>query len=474
MLTLKRSATLIWPRITPEKVTIGDAWEAFSEFTRLRFAKGGSLSGLQHLAATHPNSNRVLEYLAMGFEIYQDYLGAAVNYDAAAKAAREDGERLRALRSAAVAYARAGSRPAALSNIGQMKSIIRTSGTGENELLATLLSVMEFGKDDEAILALLERTVDINPADIGSRFALAFKYGDMGNDDLAIFHYLRIPTEERTAITWNNLGAAFDNLELPAKSINAYRKAEQMGETLAMSNIAEKLITAGFLAEARQECKDALKTPNVHKNVAATLTRLNSIEDAEEQNEKEILEKVAPVREFYAKSGRCMACPETNELDKYWRGPDCILEFDMQGSEFRALGSYERAVVNALRVAVAGPFGQSAGQPATEHYDIEYRGSRIAGGVFRARVTRTRRGDTGVLSLLGSMDNDSTVIMVLSDDKNELQVMEKSKGTGARFYAFRRETFQAPGARAKYLLPITLVGNTGNERAQPRHKGNRT
>lgn len=39
-----------------------------------------------------------------------------------------------------------------------------------------------------------------------------------------------------------------------------------MGETLAMSNLAEKLITAGFLPEAQKECDDALKIPSYHKN----------------------------------------------------------------------------------------------------------------------------------------------------------------------------------------------------------------
>jgi len=50
---------------------------------------------------------------------------------------------------------------------------------------------------------------------------------------------LKIPEQERHSATWNNLGVEFDLSSLPSKSVNAYRKAEEKGETLAMSNLAQ-------------------------------------------------------------------------------------------------------------------------------------------------------------------------------------------------------------------------------------------
>ena len=412
-----------------------NSWEAFCEWTRLRSAKGGSLLRLKELAAAHPHSSGVLNYLAQGFELYQDYAASALTYEAGAKVARDDRGRLQLLKLAAVAHARAGAREASSAVIAEMKTHLQTSGTGEIELLNALRGLVEIDKDNDASVVLMERIVDIDPSDTNARFDLAYKYSQMGNSDLALFHYLRIPTEERTAMTWNNIGVAFQNLELSAKSIDAFRRAEQMGETLAMSNIAEKLTTAGFLRETQQECDNALKKDRYHYNVVTTLARLKGMPDNENTKEGNLLENIKPMSEFYTKVGRAMSQPDLREISEYWKGPDCVLEVVMHGTEFAASGSYERR--NPLASTLA--FGPG-GKPIIEHYQIEYRGTLLSGGVIKARVTRTRKGDTPAMNtLLSSGDNESSVIMMLTDNQNDIQVMETTKGARARFYALTRE-----------------------------------
>ena len=205
-----------------------------------------------------------------------------------------------------------------------------------------------------------------------------------------------------------------------------------MGETLAMSNIAEALITAGFLPEAQQECDNALKKDRYHDNVVTTLAKLKGIPDKENRKEDNLLETVKPLSEFYVKAGRAMSQPDLREISKYWRGPDCVLEVVMHGSEFAALGSYE------LRNALVGlmAFGPG-GKPTTERYQVEYRGTFLSGCVIKARVTRTREGDTPG-TLLSSRDDESSVLMII-DNQNEIQVMETTKGARARFYALTRK-----------------------------------
>jgi tetratricopeptide (TPR) repeat protein len=409
------------------------SWDAFCEFTRLKFAKGGSLSGLKELAMMHPHSSRVLAYLARGFEIYQDHESAAQTYETASKEAHEDDEQIQWLKAAAVAHASAGSREAASGIIARMKDHLKSLGTGEIELLNTLRTLVEIDNDNDAAAPLMERAVSIDPSDIETRFSLGYKYSQTGNNDLALFRYLRIPPEERSSTTWNNLGVAFANLSLPARSVDAYRKAEQMGDTLAMSNIAERLITVGFLPEAQQECEDALKRDGYDNSVVATLATVKGIPSTEDDAETEILKKIKPVSEFYVRAGRAMTRSEPQQMSKYWKGPDCVLEISVHGSEILALGGYQRQV-NPL--ALASAFGQAA---VTEHYQIEYRGTWLAGAVIKARVTRTPRGDKPrTLSLLSATD-ESSVIMIVTDDGNDIQVMETTKGASARFYALTRE-----------------------------------
>src|SRR6202521_367143 len=69
-----------------------------------------------------------------------------------------------------------------------------------------------------------------------------------------------IPSEERKQMTWNNLGVVLDHFGLLGMAVQAYRKSEDMGETLAMSNLAQKFIFAGFVREAQEQCDKALAT----------------------------------------------------------------------------------------------------------------------------------------------------------------------------------------------------------------------
>ena len=123
-----------------------------------------------------------------------------------------------------------------------MRIQVGASESGELQLLKVLRSISELEKKDEMALGIMERVVEIDPSDVDVRFYLAYRHSERGNNDIALFHYLMIPLRERNGTTWNNLGVAFDNSSLVEKSVDAYREAEQVGETLAMSNLALKLM----------------------------------------------------------------------------------------------------------------------------------------------------------------------------------------------------------------------------------------
>jgi hypothetical protein len=53
-------------------------------------------------------------------------------------------------------------------------------------------------------------------------------------------------------------------------------------------------------------------------------------------------------------------------------------------------------------------------------------------------VTRTREGEPPA-SLLGSLDNRTALLMMLSDDGSELKVMENPQGINPRFYSLTRQ-----------------------------------
>ena len=137
----------------------------------------------------------------------------------------------------------------------------------------------------------MEQMAELRPGDASARFLLAFKHSEIGNYDMALHHYLRIPIFERDAMTWNNLGVAYGNFEMPTKAIAAFRVSEQKNETLAMCNLGFKLLRSGFLPEAQQEADKAISIKPHHKNVPELLKRLNEVQNQEEDKLAETLEK---------------------------------------------------------------------------------------------------------------------------------------------------------------------------------------
>jgi hypothetical protein len=246
---------------------------------------------------------------------------------------------------------------------------------------------------------------------------------------------LRIPYEDRKPVTWNNLGVVFDQFGLPAKSVQAYRKSEEGGDTLAMSNLAQKLISAGFLPEAQQKCDAALKIENYHRNIPHTIARLKEQPDEEDKKEVEILEKAKPISDFYAEYGRALSRAAPRDLAKRWKGPACSLDVTLQGSIFNGKGSYEQSpnTLSGIFLSQAGNLTLGDKAPPVR-YQVEYHGSirgcAIEGRVIRGREYEQREGH----SEPRENENEAKVLMIVSDDGNEIRVMERKQWSSPKFY----------------------------------------
>ena len=419
-----------------------NSWEAYGEYMRLSHGNGGSIAKLRALADAHPDSTGVLVYLGRGYKEYQDYAKAASAFEAAATKATGEAEELRLLGDAAVENARAELRTKALAIINEMKIRVEESGVGELQVLKTLSKLAEFQGEDEANLAILERIVEIDPSEVDTRFSLAYKHSEHENKDLALLHYLKIPNQQRNSLAWNNLGVAFDQLSLPAQSIDAYRTAERKGETLAMSNLANKFISAGFLPEAQKQCNNALEIEDYHKNIGHTLATLKGLPDKESNELKKILEKAKPKTDYYKEFGRAIARSEPSELAERWKGPDCVLDVTLHGGTFVAVGSYEQPSSDAFAAALRGDVGGTSSRSAWVRFRVEYRGF-LSGRTIEAHVTRTREDEKPVrTAVLLSSTAKTKVLMFLTDDDSELRVMENPP-ENPRFYTLKRQAANA-------------------------------
>jgi hypothetical protein len=294
------------------------------------------------------------------------------------------------------------------------------------DLLSELRYIAKGEKNDDLQLALMEQIVELRPSDTSMRFALAFKHSEVGNSDMALYHYLKIPIFERDAMTSNNLGVAYGNFQMPIKSMAAFRASANQNQTLAMCNLAFKLLRSGFLAEAQIEADRALSIKPHHKSVPELLKRLSEAPDEEENKLKETLERTKVKAAFYRRVGEGVLKTTTHAIASTWNSPQGALEGKMDGALVRICGASERPA-SALPGLL---FRQT-----TVTHRIEYAG-HLYGNVIFGGVKRSRDGE--VTSTLASMNSDVKVVMVFNEDYSELSVMENPDGFQPEFYTLTR------------------------------------
>lgn len=373
-------------------------------------------------------------YLARGYQKYKEFGRAAESFKLGAQCTNDDEEKLAGLGDAAIAFTRAGQKGKAQATIVEMKDLAIRVEEGEALLISAMREIAEIEEEKDEFLGFTERLLDLQPDDINLRFGLAYKYSEAGHDNLSLLHYLTIPYREREAGTWNNIGVEYGRFNLNGKAVEAYRMAEELGETLAMSNLAQKLLNAGFLKEAEEICNKAVKKENYHKNIGNAIARIKDISEEEEKRQKEILGKAKPYREFYGDYGLAMVKCAPDELSGEWESPRCRLHVQIQQHRFVAEGRYE---VQLLGIGALLAGTGSSSKVETARYRVRYEGVIRGRAIKCWLLVKEESRPAAGRGLLGEVENRKEALMIISDDLMSIRVYEKS-GAEGQFYAIKR------------------------------------
>jgi hypothetical protein len=220
-------------------------------------------------------------------------------------------------------------------------------------------------------------------------------------------------------------------LRLPERSQSARRceaifsTIEQLSETLAMSNLAQKFMSAGFLSEAEQECESALKIQDFHQNAATTLAEVKALPEEEQKKKTEVLEKARPLSDFYKQFGRATSRPCPADTSARWKGPQREFSVRIVGGEFEATGSYEQKPLATGLAAFLGPLPAAQNRP--DRYHVKYKGA-CRGRAIEGTMSRTLEDDpVKIRGLLSLAEYKTEVLMYLTEDGNEIRVMRSRK-----------------------------------------------
>lgn len=171
---------------------------------------------------------------------------------------------------------------------------------GKSKLYAEIARRYSLGQDPDhaKVMAMYELAVRSNPSDKDLRFKVAYQYSNNGMPALALCHYKwMLAMHGVGGAYFNNAGVVAFGVSLPILGMELYRKAEAKGESLAMSNIASKMLSVGLIQEAREVLGRARECGDVHE-------RVSLVEGEIAKKQQEERERLSQVEENARRLGR--------------------------------------------------------------------------------------------------------------------------------------------------------------------------
>lgn len=408
------------------------SWRAFAFWLEIDTDKNGNIENLKKLTKDHPDSADAFFRLGLAHGKYENYIEAARAYEKAASLSTEYSSKIRYLKETAASYYKAGDSL----NTQRMLAVISREGAktdAEILVLRALKEMFDLMQNFRLSISVMERILEIEPTANDDRFSLAYEHSRHGSEDLSMYHYLKIPDESRTASGHNNLGVAYAEFKIPTLAVKSFKRAKALKETLAMSNLAYRLIDAGFLEEAELECKAAAEFPDYNNNINIALAKIRDLPETEQKAEEEVLGRARIKKAFFQKFGAAVADISDDDITGAWLHPRWgRLMVDIRNRELRAEATFKttgETTANALASFSAFP-------PTEKTVKVSIIGN-LYGRAMEGTIEKDD-GSTKGISLLLMSENIQTLFFYVTGDGTELKCAENPFGKEPKFYSLRR------------------------------------
>jgi hypothetical protein len=149
----------------------------------------------------------------------------------------------------------------------------------------------------------------------------------------------------------------------------------------------------------------------------------------------DVLDKAKPKSEFYGLLAKSILHNAPSIPPGSWLGPNGPLEMRLTDDDLRISGTYE---VDANPFAAVGMLG--LGKLKLKHR-VEYL-MTLAGHAMFGVVKRIKEGEvpSAAASALALGDNETKVLMVLSENETQIRVMENPYSSSPTFYSITQST----------------------------------
>jgi tetratricopeptide (TPR) repeat protein len=258
------------------------------------------LDELKALSEREKHSPQPPFWLGECYRTAGNHVEAAAWYAQAYKRAQNLDLRMGALRRRVEALRKAQHTDAAHSDLNQALD----AATTDAERAQIHKVIAEFHADcgdAERRRWHLEKALELSPADLDSRFKLAYSYEEDGFALAAAYHYQILLNQRGDPWEYNNLAIILQRLDMPVTATRYYRAAIKQKNTKAAANLAEAFADHGFIEEATEVLDRALKQESVDPRVHTIYSSLAAREKKEERRLEKLRDAGSTERQLLLK-----------------------------------------------------------------------------------------------------------------------------------------------------------------------------
>jgi tetratricopeptide (TPR) repeat protein len=246
----------------------------------------------QLLALTHTAPEAAWTWLATLDSADGKYFEAYKDWEAAAGTVSDEEKRASYEGRAALALQDSGRSDEAIAKIETLLWV-SLEDSARIELLKALAEIHR--KRGELVMraVALVLVTELAPNDPGLHFDTAFALSDEESvpSELALLHYSRLlAIDPDHTIALNNAGVQYERLGMRALSVSSYEGAAALGETLAMSNLANRYLAGGFVSDAQRLLDLGRAAVSPHPNIGSGLAALAELREGDEKQRSSVLE----------------------------------------------------------------------------------------------------------------------------------------------------------------------------------------
>lgn len=403
-------------------------WKARKLFYRIAFQGTDTLSELISLMHTNDENLKIKEFIAAIYTNFEQYNKAASLYEEVAEKSTNNSSKLENFCDAAFYYIKGRMEENSNNCMDSAKLIFTSVEDGPAKMLWTSYKINREKGEDLLARLYLEGFLHTHPNDNSTRFDLAYSYSENELHDFSIYHY-KILTESKPtpSYTWNNLGVAFENLGLKSKKVNAYKKAVDLDEPLAMSNLARNYLNEGFITDARTVIDKAIATDN-YNELGYVIKRTKELIENDQKEEDKLLDAVKEPISFFSEFAIASLHNHIQLISGVGEGPESDLQMTFEGDSFRASGSYFEKVKSTMF------YGTGSQEEREEKINILYKGNIIGQGVI---YQMWKWGESSSEFEATNNSSKANGLLIIEKDKNIIRGYELDKKSRNKFFKIK-------------------------------------